>query len=288
MPRGWPPRRRTLFASLPFRQLIEWICAIRHVRVLCLCVLPVLSLAAAHASSEATPAWTQVRIASEGARPPYNYLDNNELAGFEIDLARELCARMKVTCTFVPQDWDSLIPGLLNNQYDAIMAAMEITDAGREKITFTRPYVRMPSAFIGPRENVVKDTSPAGLAGKTIGVESGGSHQAYLEDVYKNSEIRRYATLEEAILDLAEGRLDVVIGDKDAIADFLKTHKEAQCCRLIADVPRDPAYFGDGIGIGLRKSDDKLKAMFEKALDAVRADGTFAKVWAKYFDFEIN
>jgi polar amino acid transport system substrate-binding protein len=233
--------------------------------------------------------WTEVRIASEGARPPYNYLDgNNELAGFEIDLARDLCARMKVTCRFITQDWDGLIPGLLNRQYDAIMAALEITDEAREKIAFTKPYVRMPSAFLASKQSEINDASPDSLRGKAIGVESGGAHQNYLDSLYKQSDIKPYATLEEAILDLAEGRLDLVIGDKDAVVDFLKTRREGQCCAIVADAPHDPAYFGEGIGIGLRKQDATLKAMFEKALDESMADGSFAKIREKYFDYKIN
>lgn len=232
--------------------------------------------------------WRTVRIASEGARPPYNYLEHNKLAGFEIDLARDLCARMKVSCSFIIQDWDGLIPGLLAHHYDAIMAAMEITDDARSKIAFSKPYIRMPSAFLISKQHVTLDTSPAGLVGKTIGVEAGGTHQSYVEDIFKQSEIRAYASLEEAILDLAEGRLDAVIGDKDALADYKKRRKEARCCVLGADVPRDPAYFGDGIGIGLRNEDKTLKAMFEKALDSCVADGTFAKIRSKYFDFNIN
>lgn len=232
--------------------------------------------------------WTEVVIASEGSRPPYNYIDNNELAGFEIDLGRELCARMKVSCRFVAQDWDNLIPGLLTHQYDAIMAGMEMTDAAREKIAFTKPYVRMPSAFMTSKENALKDMTPAGLAGKRIGAVSGGTHQAYLDDLYKLSDDRAYATLEEAVLDLAEGRLDAVIGDKDELVDFMNTRREAQCCVLAGDVPRDPAYFGDGVGIGLRKSDAALKALFESALDAAVADGAFRRIREKYFSFEIN
>jgi ABC-type amino acid transport substrate-binding protein len=134
--------------------------------------------------------WRTVRIASEGARPPYNYLEANKLAGFEIDLAHDLCSRMKVTCTFSMQDWDGLIPGLLAHHFDAVMAAMEITDDARQRIAFTKPYIRMPSAFTTLKEHATLDTSPTGLVGKTIGVESGGAHQAYVEDVYKQSEIR--------------------------------------------------------------------------------------------------
>ena len=162
---------------------------------------------------------------------------------------------------------------------------MEITDEARQKIAFTKPYIRMPSAFMTLKEHATLDT-PAGLVGKSIGVESGGAHQAYLEDVYKQSEIRTYATLEEAILDLAEGRLIPSSATRTRL-DYLKTRKEAQCCALVGDAPHDPTYFGDGIGIGLRPEDKTLKAMFEKALDSCVADGTFARS-AKYFDFNIN
>ncbi|GAC1552751.1 MAG: ABC transporter substrate-binding protein [Beijerinckiaceae bacterium] len=243
-----------------------------------------------HAQSvaQAPPASRQIRIASEGARPPYNYIDNNELAGFEIELGRELCARMKASCTFVAQDWDNLIPGLLAGQYDAIMAAMEISDERREKIAFSKPYVRMPSSFLVNNNSTLHDTSPEGLAGKTVGVETGGPHQSFLEELYKKSEIKRYATLEEAILDLAEERIDAAIGDKDALVDFLKNRREGKCCHIIADAPRDPAYFGEGIGIGLRKEDTALREAFDKALDEVMADGTFTKIRARYFDFEVN
>lgn len=232
--------------------------------------------------------WRTIRIASEGSRPPYNYLDQNgELAGFEIDLGRELCRRMAVSCTFVQQDWDGMIPNLLAGRYDAIMAAMEKTEDRLKKIDFSKSYVRMPSAFLAARQRQIRDPTPAGLAGRTIGVEANGPHQSYLEDEFSNSTIKTYGTLEDAIMDLAEGRIDVVLGDKDAIVDFMKTRREARCCKLLSDVPRDPAYFGEGIGVGLRPDDQDLKAMFDKALDDTIADGTYAKIRAKYFDFEI-
>jgi polar amino acid transport system substrate-binding protein len=89
-------------------------------------------------------------------------------------------------------------------------------------------------------------------------------------------------------LDLAEGRVDVVMADKDEATDFLDKNKEGSCCRTVADVPRDPAYFGEGIGIGLRKGDKDLKSMFNKALADLKADGTFAQIRAKYFKFEVD
>jgi polar amino acid transport system substrate-binding protein len=264
----------------------------RHVTACAFSLLLFVVAAYAQSSDQRVPPANTtprlVRIASEGARPPFNYLDqNNELAGFEIDLGRELCRRMAVTCKFVMQDWDGMIPGLEAKHYDAIMAAMDITDDRLQQIDFSEPYVRMPPAFLATRGSDLHDPSPKGLAGRTIGVEQGSPEAAFLDAVYKKSEIKTYGELEDAILDLAADRIDTVLGDKDAIVDFLKTRREAVCCKLMQDIKRDPAFFGAGIGVGLRQGDEDLKALFNKAIEATFADGTYDKIREKYFDFEI-
>ena len=248
-----------------------------------------LALLVVPCGARATPGIPDhLTIASEGARPPYNYFDGDRLAGFEIDLGADLCRRLAVSCTFVAQDWDDMIPGLLAHRYDAIMAAMEITDARDKQIAFSMPYVRMPSAFLVRKDTSLAAATPAALAGRRIGVEQGGTHQAFLEKIYPDARIDTYGSLSDAILDLEAGRVDAAIGDKDAIVTFLKTRRDARCCKILADVPRYPAFFGDGIGIGLRKGDAALRAAFDKALVASMADGTFAKISARYFDFPID
>ena len=253
----------------------------------------ILRLAAvALALSCALPAlardWTELRIATEGARPPYNFIEGeSELKGFEIDLANELCARMKVTCKIVQREWDNLIPGLLLDHYDAIMAAMDITDERREQIEFSEPYVRMPSAFAALRRKQIHSTSPNALKGRTIGVEDRSKQKTWLDENYTKSHIMPYASLEEAMLDLANGRIDTLLADKLPLAEFLRTRKEAQCCKFLADVPRDPIVFGEGIGVGLRKEDNDLRELFNKAIEDVVSDGAYARIRAKYFDFEI-
>lgn len=228
-------------------------------------------------------------IASEGARPPYNFFEaGNRLAGFEIDLGEDLCRRMKLTCTFVAQTWDDMIPGLLAHQYDAIMAAMEINAQRQAQIAFSVPYVRLPSTFLVRKDTDLTSDDPAALAGRRLGVERGGTHEAFLQAMYPRAKIVRYGSLSDAILDLEAGRVDATIGDKDAIVTFLETRRDASCCRILADVPRIPAYFGDGIGVGLRKEDGALKAAFDAAIAASMADGTFARISARYFDFPIN
>lgn len=227
-------------------------------------------------------------IASEGARPPFNFLDNNELAGFEIDLGREICARLRRTCFFVTQDWDGLIPGLLAHQYDAVMTALDITDARRAQVAFSMPYVRMPAVLVAQKSSPLKDADPRSLSGKTIGVEDGSASQALLEDAaYKETRVKVFASFEDAMLDLAEGKVDGVIADKLVASNFLKGRREGQCCGLVGHVKRDPAVFGEGIGVAVRKDDVALREAIDAALQAAIDDGTFARIRAKYFDFEI-
>jgi polar amino acid transport system substrate-binding protein len=229
-----------------------------------------------------------VRIAAEGARPPYNTLDaKGELAGFEIDLGKAMCAAAKLSCAFVSQEWDQMLPGLEARAYDAVMSAMEPTDERRAHAIFGAPYVRMPLAFLAARGRKPWAVDPTSLAGKAIGVEDGSPAMAWLQDRYKQAEIRPYASLEEAILDLAEGRVELVLGSKDALTEFLDKRREAQCCRLVADAPRDPDYLGEGYAMAFRKGDEALRATFDAALKQVLADGTYETIRKKYFAYPI-
>jgi polar amino acid transport system substrate-binding protein len=252
----------------------------RHLLAL---VLALLAFAHIGARAEQT-----LRIASEGARPPFNYLDaDNRLAGFEIDLMRAICQRIGAECAFVTQEWESLVPGLAAKQYDLVVAAMEITEERREKIAFSAPYARTPSALVVERERELEGADAAALKGLRVGVEAESAQQSFFEDKMPGVELRRYATLEEAMLDLAEGRVDAVAEDKLAAVEFLKNRKEGRCCRIAADLPQDAAYFGAGLGVGLRKEDAALKRSVDAALAAIIADGTYRAIRAKYFDFEI-
>lgn len=229
-----------------------------------------------------------VTIASEGARPPFNYLDQSgELAGFEIDLAREICRRLSAQCAFVAQDWDNLFEGLAKRQYDMVMAALEITSERRRAVDFSLPYVRAAAAFVVRADSPLKNTEAATLAGKKIGVEENTSAQAFAEARYKASDLKTYGGLVEAMLDLAEEKIDVVLADEAQVADFLKTRKEAQCCRLLAVSERDPAIFGEGMAAAFRK-DDSLRAEFDRALTSMFDDGAFHAIARRYFSFTVR
>jgi polar amino acid transport system substrate-binding protein len=229
-----------------------------------------------------------LRIATEGAFPPFNLVDDKgEPAGFEVELGRALCAAMKVSCTFVLQDWEGMSEGLRAGRYDAVMSSMANTRERRFRMSFSKPYYLAPAAFIARRDATMPDTSPAGLKGKTIGAPGLTEHAAYLEDLYKGSEIRLFGTLEEAGLDLLSGRLDLVLGDKLALSRFLAS-REGACCRFVANARYHPAYHGLGVAVALRRGDQALRERFDAAIDAVIADGTYDRIRAKHIPIDVR
>jgi polar amino acid transport system substrate-binding protein len=260
----------------------------RVTAILLACCLSLSAPAAQEKSTTDKPAIDQptIRIATEGAFPPFNYLDaNNEPQGFEIDLGKALCQEMGATCTFVVHEWDGIIRGLLAKDYDAIMASLAITARRKTRIAFSKRYYFIPPAFIGAKDSDIRDVGAAALAGKRIGTTENSHHAAFLEARYSHADLRVYSKLDEANLDLLTGRIDLVLGDKLALSRFLKT-REGGCCRFVADAPVDPEFYGEGVAVGLRKEDKDLKERFNRAIDRLVAGGTYDRIRARYFDFD--
>jgi len=229
-----------------------------------------------------------IRVAVEGAYPPFNYVEQNELQGFEVDLLKTLCEVMKVTCTLVMHEWDGIVRGLLNRDYDAIMSSLEVTDRRKQRIAFSRRYYRIPSAIIGRKDSDLTAVTADALAGKTLGAVDRSNDAAFVTDVLTKSELKTYAKLEEANLDLLTERIDFVIGDKLALSNFLASREGSACCHFVADVPETPSYHGHGYAVGLRKEDQALKAAFDQAIGQLMEDGTYDRIRAKYFSFDIK
>ena len=229
-----------------------------------------------------------IKVAVEGAYPPFNYMDqNNEFQGFEVDLLRALCEAMKTPCTLVQHEWDGIVRGLLNREYDAIMSSLEITERRAKRIAFSRRYYQVPVTLIGVADEPIKAVDPKTLAGKSIGVVDRSDNHRYVQQHYKDSDIRTYGKLEDANLDLLTGRLDFVLGDKLAISKFLAS-QEGACCRIVGDMPIDPTLHGQGYGVGIRQDDPDLKARFDAAIAEVMANGTYDRIRARYFPFDIK
>jgi len=234
---------------------------------------------ATHAQTPAT-----VKIGTEGAYPPFNYVEGGKPTGFDVDIALALCERAKLQCEIVIQDWDGMIPALLAHRIDAIVASMSITEERKKRIDFTAKYYDSPNSFMASRADRVTDVSPDALAGKVIGVQGSTTHQNYIEAKYKNVGLRTYATVDDASADLAIGRIDLVLSDKVLLDAWLKASADGACCELVGPDLYDP-LFGDGQGIGVRKEDTALRDTLNAALAAILADGTYKTINAKYFDF---
>jgi len=244
-------------------------------------------LAAAAGTAASAKDWKTVRIGTEGAYPPFNYIDKDgKLKGFEIDLANALCEKIGAKCEFVVQDWDGIIPGLLAKKYDAIIASLYITDERKQKIDFTKKYYQTPGRFV-VRKGTKLEISEEGLKGKVIGVQRATAFERFLRDTYPSIDLRVYATQDEVNLDLVSGRLDAVLADVVAMGiNFLKS-PEGKDFEFTGPSFSGSKWFGFGAGVAVRKEDPDLRDAFNKAIDQVRADGTYDKIRAAHFDFDI-
>jgi octopine/nopaline transport system substrate-binding protein len=252
--------------------------------------------------------WKTVVIGMEGAYEPYNMTDpSGKIVGFEPDLAMDLCARMKVECKIIAQDWDGMIPGLQAGKFDVIMDGMSITAEREKTIDFTKPYSATPAAFVAAKSsplaavpdngkviNLTKDkaageaalkTLRAALKGKTIGVQVSTTHATFLGENFKDvATIQEYKTTDERDLDLKSGRIDAELDDQPSLVSILEKPEG-----------KDYAFFGPqftggafgvGAGMGLRKSDADLTAKFNTALAAAFADGSVKKYSLKWFKID--
>lgn len=249
-----------------------------------------VALATAALAVSVTPALAQgkkLRIGVEGAYPPFSEVDaKGELKGFEIDLARAWCAQMKRECELVKTDFDGLIPALQARKIDAIVASVSITDERKKAIAFSKPYLAAPAAFVA-KAGTKGDVSPAALKGKKIGVQSATTFESYAAALYKDSNIVRYQTQDQIYLELKAGRVDFTLVDKYAVDSFLKSDAGKGMAFVGADID-DEKYFGVGIGIGLRKADEKtLGVALNAAIDAVNASGEYKKLSSKYFAYDV-
>jgi arginine/ornithine transport system substrate-binding protein len=232
--------------------------------------------------------WKKIRVGVEGAYPPFSYTtQDGKLEGFDIDIARALVKAIGAEIKLVPQDWDGIIPALMARKYDAIIASMSITEERKKKVAFTNKYYQTPARFVC-KKGTVKEWTSEVLKGKTVGVQRATTHDGYVTDNYgKDVEIKRYATQDEAYLDIASGRVDFLLADSVPLSDGFLKKPEGKDYEFVGPELTDVRWFGDGNGIACRKKDKDLVELFNKAIDQIRADGTYKKINDKYFDFNV-
>lgn len=245
------------------------------------------ALAIATGAAQAAGHSMSIKIGTEGAYAPFNELKaDGSLVGFDIDIAKALCEEMKAECEFVTQDWDGIIPALLDGKYDAIIASMSITAERQEIVDFTNKYYNTPPAIAVPKDSDITEATDAALAGKVIGAQSSTTHSNYAEEKLGSAELKLYPTPDEYKLDVANGRIDAVIDDVIVLSEWLKT-EDGACCKILGTLTPDPVINGEGAGIAIRKGEDELREKFNAAIEAIRANGTYQEINDKYFDVDV-
>ncbi|ALG90794.1 MULTISPECIES: transporter substrate-binding domain-containing protein [Actibacterium] len=213
-----------------------------------------------------------VRMGTEGAYPPYNFInDDGEIDGFERELGDELCSRAELTCEWVTNEWDSIIPNLVSGNYDTIIAGMSITDERDEVIDFTQNYYPPASSAYAALDGDV-DVKAGVIAAQTATIQAG-----YVAET--GATLLEFATPDESVAAVKNGEADAVFADKDYLAPIVA---ESELVWAGTDVS-----LGGGIGIGLRESDTELKAKFDAAITSMKEDGTLNAMLIKWFGEDI-
>ena len=252
-----------------------------------------------------------IRIGTEGAYPPWNNLNSaGELEGAEIDFGNEACKRMGVDCEWVTQDWDGIIPALLNGKYDIIVAGMSITEERKEKVNFTNGYMTDGARFAVLKGSGLADLTVAGMSkvnlnnaggkeqaaigqliaamdGKTICVQSSTIHQNFVEQHMAGAvQMKLYQTVDDHNLDLATGRCDAILADVGSIIDFMDSDGGVDVA--FTGPTFSGGVFGDGVGGAIRKEDTDILEMWNKVIAEMSADGTTAEITKKWFGRDIS
>ena len=229
----------------------------------------------------------KIRMGTEGAYPPFNYIDKDgALGGFDIEIGKALCQAMKADCEWVTSDWDGMIPALLAKKFDTIIASMSITEERKQKVAFSSKYYTTPVRFARPKGMSVEITEQD-LEDKVVGVQSSTVAENFLRGRYGQIvEVKAYATQDEANLDMLSGRVDLLLADSFVLGEFLNS-ESGKTIEFVGPAFTDKTYLGEGIGIAVRKEDVALRENLNAAIRQIREDGTYARINAKYFDFDV-
>ena len=227
---------------------------------------------------------TIIRFLTETDYPPFNYAGpDGTPAGFNIDLARLICEEIKVACTIQMRRFDTLIDTLNRSEGDAIIASLAETGDMRLRVDFSDPYYRTPARFVSRRDVDFGDIRPEALEGKKIAVIQGTAHEAYLKALFTEAVVQPYPNADLARAALRKGEVDLLFGDGIALAFWLNGTDSGNCCVFRGGPYLESRYFGEGVGIAVRRGNDLLRQAFNWALFRLWEKGRFTDLWLRYF-----
>lgn len=227
---------------------------------------------------------TNIRFLTETDYPPFNFAgpDGNPV-GFNVDLARLICEEIKVPCTIQMRRFETLLDAISSNRGDAIIASIAVTPQARARVDFTDPYYRAPARFAARRDGILQDMRPEALEGRKVGVVSGSSFEAYLKAMFTDAVLQGYPGDEALRQALRRSEVDFIFGDAIALSLWINGTDSGECCAFAGGPFIESRFFGEGIGIAVRKGNDNLRQALNWALFRVWERGKFTDLWLRYF-----
>jgi polar amino acid transport system substrate-binding protein len=227
---------------------------------------------------------TLIRFLTETDYPPFNFAgaDGNP-QGFNVELARLICEELKVNCTVQMRRFDTLLPSLAANRGDAVIASIVPTPEVRAQADFTDPYYRTPARFVARRDDPLTDIRPELLEGKKVAVVASTAHEAYLKALFTEAELKTYPDDAAARAGLRASEVDLLFGDGISLAFWLNGTESGNCCAFRGGPFVESRYFGEGIGIAVRRGNDLLRQGINWALFRLWEKGRFTDLWLRYF-----
>jgi len=225
-----------------------------------------------------------IRFLTEIDYPPFNFAGpEGNPQGFNVDLSRAMCEELKLQCTIQMRRFETLITALNANQGDAAIASIGATIETRTKVDFTDPYYRTPARFVARRDSPIEEVVPERLEAKKVAVVAGTAHEAFLKNLFTEVGLRSYPSADVARLALRRGDVDLLFGDAISLAFWLNGTDSENCCAFRGGPYIDSRYFGEGVGIAVRKGNDLMRLALNWALFKVWEQGRFTDLWLRYF-----
>ncbi|WP_118778871.1 lysine/arginine/ornithine ABC transporter substrate-binding protein [Haemophilus influenzae] len=216
----------------------------------------------------------ELTFAMEPSYPPFETTnEKGEIIGFDVDVANAICQEIQATCKFKSETFDSLIPSLKAKRFDAAISAIDITDARAKQVLFSDAYYDSSASYVALKGKATLESA------KNIGVQNGTTFQQYTVAETKQYSPKSYVSLQNAILDLKSGRIDIILGDTAVLSDMISKEPEIQ---FVGEKVTNKKYFGNGLGIAMHKSNKDLAAQLNKGLAAIKANGEYQKIYDKW------
>ncbi len=225
-----------------------------------------------------------IRFITTDDFPPFNFLDaSGRLSGFNVDLARAICAELTISCTIQARPWDDLLNTLTAGNADAVIAGVAITADSRQQFDFSDVYMRSPARFVVRRDRPAIVATPDGLKGKTLGVVSRTSHEAYLASFFPEVGRKLYPDADSARAALKAGEVDAFFGDGIQSSFWLQSEAAGDCCVFTGGPYTEARFFGEGMAVAIPKGKADLKRALDAAMESIHDKGIYAELYLRYF-----